>query len=147
MPSTPPEVGAGALCFALETGRRVAERLARSVVRGTSVVRETTTGGATGLGLGLGLGLTTPLKPMFPNDGEIDGAFAADGATIARAPIAGGVVVFTPAVNGAAEAGRAKEATMPPDTAITAEALAAGFAEREIAADRDRAGFKRVGTR
>ena len=99
------------------------------------------------MGLGLGLGLTTPLKPMSPKDGETIGAFAADGAAIARAPVAGGVVVLTPAVNGAAEAGRAKEATMPPETAITAEALAAGFAEREIAADRDRAGFKRVGAR
>ena len=126
MPSTPPEVGALTLCFALETGRRVAERLARSVVRGTA------TGSATGsaTGLGLGLGLATPLKPMFPKDGETIGAFAADGATIAKAPVAGGVVVFTPVVNGAAEAGRAKEATMPPETAITAEALAAGFAER-----------------
>jgi hypothetical protein len=47
----------------------------------------------------------------------------------------------------AAEAGRAKEATMPPEIAITAEALAAGFAEREIAVDSDDAGFKRPGAR
>jgi hypothetical protein len=47
----------------------------------------------------------------------------------------------------AADAGRANEATMPPETANTAEALAAGFAEREIAVERDRAGFSRMGTR
>ena len=56
-------------------------------------------------------------------------------------------MVLTRVVNGAAEAGRAKEATMPPETAITADALAAGFAEREIADDRDEAGFKRCGAR
>jgi len=54
---------------------------------------------------------------------------------------------LTPEANGAADAGRAKEATMPPETAITAEALAAGFAERETAAERDEAGFKRSGPR
>jgi hypothetical protein len=47
----------------------------------------------------------------------------------------------------AADAGRANEATMPPETANTAEALAAGFAEREIAVERDRAGFSRIGAR
>jgi len=36
---------------------------------------------------------------------------------------------------------------MPPETANTAEALAAGFAEREIAAEREEAGFSRMGTR
>ena len=47
----------------------------------------------------------------------------------------------------AADAGRANEATMPPETAKTAEALAAGFAEREIAAEREEAGFSRMEVR
>jgi hypothetical protein len=47
----------------------------------------------------------------------------------------------------AADAGRANEAAMPPEMANTAEALAAGFAEREIADERDRAGFSRMGAR
>ena len=47
----------------------------------------------------------------------------------------------------AADAGMANEATMPPETANTAEALAAGFAEREIAEERDKAGFSRMGAR
>ena len=47
----------------------------------------------------------------------------------------------------AADAGSEKDATMPPETANTAEALAAGFAEREIAAESDRAGFNRMGAR
>jgi len=36
---------------------------------------------------------------------------------------------------------------MPPETTSTAEAFAAGFAEREIAVDRDDAGFRRPGAR
>jgi len=120
----------------LVTGTRAAERLARSAVR------ETVWRGATGLGLGL----STPLKPIFPKDGETNGASVADGAAIAKAPITFGALGLT-VVNGAADAGRAKEATMPDETAITADALAAGFAEREIAAERDVAGFRRFGAR
>jgi len=37
----------------------------------------------------------------------------------------------------AAEAGRVREATMAPEMTITAEALPAGFAEREIADERE----------
>jgi hypothetical protein len=84
---------------------------------------------------------------MFPKDGETNGASAADGAAIAKAPITFGALGLTVVVNGAADAGRAKEATMPDEMAITAEALAAGFAEREIAAERDVAGLRRFGAR
>src|SRR5450756_16171 len=141
MPSTPAERGAGTL---VGRATRVAERLALTVERlalaverlALAVVRRTT-----------GFGLLTPLKPMFPNVGETSGACAADGAVIARTLVAAGALVLTGVVNVAAEAGRAKEATMPPEMASTAEALAAGFAEREIAVDRDVAGFKRPGAR
>jgi len=83
---------------------------------------------------------------MSPKVGETSGACAADGAASARAPVAVGALGLTLA-NGDADAGRANEATMPPEMANTAEALAAGFAEREIAVDRDEAGFKRFGAR
>ena len=116
---------------------RVAERLTRVVERLTrSVVGRTT-----------GFGLATPRKPMSPNAGETSGACATDGAAIGRTSAAAGVLGLTGGVTVAAEAGRAKEATMPPETAITAEALAAGLADREIAVDRDEAGFRRPGAR
>jgi len=114
----------------VDRSRRVAERLELMVVERTT-----------------GFGLATPLKPMLPNAGEASGAWAADGAGIARTSVAAGVLVLACGVNVSAEAGRAKEATMPPETTITAEALAAGFADREIAVDRDEAGFKRPGAR
>ena len=114
----------------MDRSRRVAERLELMVVERTT-----------------GFGLATPLKPMLPNAGEASGAWAADGAATARTSVAAGALVLTGVVSVAAEAGRAKEATMPPETTITAEALAAGFADREIAVDRDEAGFKRPGAR
>jgi len=90
-----------------------------------------------------GFGLSTPLKPMLPNAGETSGACAADGAAIARTSVAAGALALAGVTSVAAEAGRAKEAAMPPETTITAEALAAGFAEREMAVDSDETGFKR----
>src|SRR5665647_1096354 len=92
-------------------------------------------------------GLATPLKPISPNAGETSGACAADGAGIARTSVAAGVLVLACGVKVSAEAGRAKEAAMTPETTITAEALAAGFTDREIAVDRDEAGFNRSGAR
>ena len=65
-------------------------------------------------------------------------------AANASAPVTVGALALTRLAGVAAEAGRAKEATMPPETANTAETLAAGFAVREIAAERDDAGFRRV---
>jgi len=108
----------------LARGTRVAERLELVVVR-------------------TGFGLSTPLKPMFPNAGETSGACLADGAATARTSVAAGALALAGVTNVAAEAGRAKEAAMPPETTITAEALAAGFAERETAVDSDETGFKR----
>ena len=94
------------------------------------------------------MGLATPLNPMSPKDGEAKGACVADGAAAGRTTVAAGALgLATGVVYVAADAGRANEATMPPETANTADALAAGFAEREIAAERDRAGFSRIGAR
>ena len=109
----------------MASGTRVAERLELMVAERT------------------GFGLSTPLKPMLPNAGETSGACAADGAATARTSVAAGALALTGVISVAAEAGRAKEATMPPETTITAEALAAGFAEREMAVDRDETGFRR----
>ena len=127
MPSTPAVEGAGAM---LVSGARVAERLELRVVVRTA-----------------GFGLSTPLKPMFPTAGGTNGACAADGAARAWTPTAADALAFTTTARVAAEAGRAKEAAMPPEMTSTAEALAAGFAEREIAVDRDEAGFRRPGAR
>ena len=114
-------------------GGREAERLPLMVARETAAT---------------GLGWATPLKPMSPKDGETKGACAAVGAAIGRTWVAAGALgLARVGVNVAADAGMAKEATMPPETAITAEALAAGFAEREIAAESDEAGLRRIGTR
>ena len=136
MPITPAERGAGTRTTDLVAGTREAERLARSIVR-----EEATWAFATRACL------ATPRNPMFPNDGEANGACAADGAAIARVSVTVGIVVLATVVNGAADAGRAKEATMPPETAITAEALAAGLAVRPMAAEREDAVFKRCGPR
>jgi hypothetical protein len=91
--------------------------------------------------------LATPAKPMSPKAGETSGAWATDGAAIGRTSAATGPLGLTWGAAVAAEAGRAKEATIPPETAMTAEALATGLAVREIAVDRDDAGFRRPGTR
>ena len=136
IPSTPAERGAGTGAD-WDTGRRDAERLEVMVARR-----------ATGATTGLGLGLAMPLNPISPKDGETKGAWAADGAAIGRTTLAAGTLgLATVAVIVAADAGRANEATMPPETAKTAEALAAGFAEREMAAEREDAGFSRMGAR
>jgi hypothetical protein len=134
IPITPAERGAGtgADC---DTGMRDAERLEVTVARRAT--------GAT-----TGLGLATPLNPISPKDGETKGAWAADGAAIGRITLVAGTLgLATVAVIVAADAGRANEATMPPETANTADALAAGFAEREMAAEREEAGFSRMGAR
>ena len=99
------------------------------------------------VGRSTGFGLVTPVKPTSPKAGETSGACAAVGAGIARTLVAAGALVLACGVSVSAEAGRAKEATMPPETTSTAEAFAAGFAEREIAVDRDDAGFRRTGAR
>jgi hypothetical protein len=144
MPSTPAEAGAGTRTGWVVTGTREADRLTRLVVRETATGATT---GETATGATTGWGLATPLNPTFPKDGETNGACAAEGAASASAPVTFGALALTAVVNGAADAGRAKEATMPPETASTAEALAAGFAVREIAADRDNAGLRRFGPR
>jgi len=84
---------------------------------------------------------------MFPKDGATSGACGIEGASSARAPVTAGALGLTLSVREAAEAGRAKVATMPPEMTIAAEALAAGFADRVIAVERDDAGFRRVGAR
>jgi hypothetical protein len=140
MPSTPLDLGAGAAAgaalrvgAALAIGARVVDRLTVATERGAT---RTSTGLALALGLGLttGLGLTMPVKPMAPNVGETSGACAADGAETATDRAVG---VETTMVEGAAVAGRASEATMAPEMTITAEALPAGLAEREIAEEND----------
>ena len=116
MPTTPLERGAGTRSVI-----RVVERLARIAVALAS------TGGAT-------RGLTTPVKPIFPKVRVAIGAWAAEGAATATATEMDAVlVVFADLPDVAAEAGRASEATMAPEMTITAEALLAGIAEREMA--------------
>src|SRR5664279_3469778 len=120
MPTTPLERGAG-------TGSaiRVVERLTRIAVALAS------TGGAT-------RALTTPVKPIVPKVPVAIGAWAAEGAATATATEMDVVlVVFTDLPGVAAEAGRASEATMAPEMTITAEALLAGIAEREMAEESD----------
>jgi hypothetical protein len=136
IPITQAERGAGTGAD-WDTERRDAERLEVMVARRT-----------TGAATGLGVGLATPLKPMSPKEGETNGAWAADGAAIGRTTLVAGTLgLATVAVIVAADAGRANEATMPPETAKTAEALAAGLAEREIADESEEAGFSRMGAR
>src|SRR5665648_215789 len=107
---------------------RVAERLTRSVVIRT----------------GTGFGLATPRKLIIPNVRGTIGAWAADGVSTATARAAGAVALT---VGVPAEAGSAREATMAPEMTITAEALLAGLAEREIAAERDDAALEGLGAR
>src|SRR6476661_231940 len=69
-------------------------------------------------------------KPTSPKDGAT-GAAAVLGAETATVPGAlVGVAASGACVAGAAEAGMLNEATRPPETARTAEALAAGWPER-----------------
>ena len=83
---------------------------------------------------------------MFPKVRGTSGAWAAAGGATATATATGAVAVgLTAGV--AAEAGRVREATMAPEMMITAEALPAGFAEREIADERDEAELKWLGAR
>jgi hypothetical protein len=112
---------------------RVIERLAETIARAGAT--GTTTGG----------GLTTPVKPMFPNVGGNSGAWAADGGATATDRPTGAVVAIVEAVE--AEAGKAKEATSAPEMTITAEALLAGLAEREMVDERDNVEVKKPGTR
>src|SRR5450631_590990 len=113
IPRTPPEPAAGR-----GSARRVAERLARSVVVRT----------------GTGSGFATPLNLILPKALGANGAWAADTATTTT-PRATCEVAL--AVGTVAEAGSAREATMAPDMTITAEVLLAGLAEREIADEKD----------
>src|SRR5450756_1084665 len=137
MPRTPLEAAAGVCCVAVdvaEIGARVIERLTATTARGL------TTGGGTGRGL------TTPAKPMFPKAWGTIGAWAADGAATAIARAAGAVVVALTG-SASAEAGSAREATMAPEMTITAEALLAGLAEREMVDESDDAEPKGLGAR
>ena len=83
------------------------------------------------------------MKPIFPKDGETSGACAtngsASGVTVWRLVAKVGGLLRAAVV---AEAGKAREATMAPEITITAEALVAGLAEREMADDRDAAEFR-----
>ena len=78
----------------------------------------------------------TPLNPMFPNDRGASGAGATDMAAAAV-----GAATLSAVVRGAADAGKAREATMAPEMRITAEAFEAGLAERKIADDREDEGL------
>jgi heme/copper-type cytochrome/quinol oxidase subunit 3 len=104
------------------------------------------------------------LKPIFPKVRETRGAGTADGAAIVAVAAeraagtatrslladrldvrldasATGTLVLASVDAMAAEAGRAKEAARTPETAITAMALAAGWAVCEMATERDDGGF------
>src|SRR5674476_1074007 len=122
MPRTPPARGACGV------GARVIERL---TVTGAG---RATTGAGRATGAGAGLGLTTPVKPMFPKVWGASGAWAGAGAATATASATGAMALV---VGVSAAAGRARAATMAPENTITAEALLAGFAEREIADEND----------
>src|SRR5665811_1247003 len=127
MPRTPPARGACGV------GARVIERL---TVTGAG---RATTGAGRATGAGAGLGLTTPVKPMAPKVWGTSGAWAGAGATTATARATDLVALV---VGVTADAGRAREATMAPEMTITAEALVAGMAEREIADEKDDAELK-----
>ena len=78
--------------------------------------------------------MTTPVKPIVPKLRVAIGAWAAEGAATTTATEMDVVLVVPAHLLGvAAEAGRASEATMAPEMTITAEALLAGIAEREMA--------------
>ena len=135
IPRTPLEAAAGAFCVAVdvaEIGARAIERLTATTACGL------TTGGGTGRGL------TTPMKPMCPKAWGTNGASAAAGAAAARAL---GTVTLVLVGSVSADAGSAREATMAPEMTITAEALLAGLAEREITDEKDDAELKGLGAR
>src|SRR5664279_1666597 len=83
---------------------------------------------------------------MLPKVRGTNGAWAADGGATATATATGAGAVSL-MVGVAAEAGSVREATMAPEITITAEALLAGFAECEIADERDEAELKGLGAR
>src|SRR6476661_3519931 len=100
----------------------------------------------TGFGLGLGFGLAVALKPMTPKASATWGAAAfgactATGAAAVEAPLVAGRAA------GAAEAGRAKEATRPPDAAMTAVVFTAGWADFAAMPASSETGLKRPGAR
>src|SRR6476646_4409611 len=76
-------------------------------------------GAATGLGAGLGLGATL-WKPTAPKLGATTAGLAAGAATATVSGAAGGATRGAGADDEAAEAGPARVATMPPETARTA---------------------------
>src|SRR5450759_538040 len=129
MPRTPPARGA------CGDGARVIERLTvTGAGRATTGAGRATTGAGRATGAGAGLGLTTPVKPMFPKVWGASGAWAGAGAATATARATGSMALV---VGVSAAACRARAATMAPENTITAEALLAGFAEREIADEND----------
>ena len=155
MPRTPLVLGAGAdRCLlgagagvrwveVAETGARLAERLTV-----TSLLWTTARFGATAFGFGLAL--TTPTKAIVPKVSGTSGAWAADGfatSTAGERERATGAAAFTAPVSVAAEAGRAREATMAPEIAMTAEVLVAGAAVSEMADAKDDAGLSGLGAR
>src|ERR1035437_10471612 len=81
---------------------------------------------------------------MAPKVWGTSGAWAGAGATTATARATDLVALV---VGVTADAGRAREATMAPEMTITAEALLAGLAEREIADEKDDAELKGFGAR
>src|ERR1035437_124252 len=108
MPRTPPALEDGATTGAFCVGVDVAEIGARVVERLTG-----TTARLTMTGVSFGLGLTTPVKPMVPKVLGTKGAWAAEGAaTVTVTASATGAMVLTWTAGVAAEAGRAREATM-----------------------------------
>src|SRR6478609_7702101 len=155
MPRTPDD---GLCCDAPEslplsaaTGlvRRL-ERLGWSaaMARSTETACSTST---TGTGFGLGLGLTTPSKPIAPNRGETTAAregTAVETATASSAGAAAGAAAgLACGVSGDADAGRLNEATSPPETASTAEALPIGLVERDSADESAETGLGAPGAR
>ena len=97
-------------------------------------------------GLGLGFGLAVAEKPMTPKalvaaGAAASGTWTATGAAVvARLGAEAGAAL-------AAEAGRANEATRPPEAAMTAEVLTAGCAALATMLDSSVTGLKRPGAR
>ena len=91
-----------------------------------------------GLGFGFGFGLTTPVKPIAPKAarprpharGRRSRRRPASSAGRCGGRAAGRRRAWPACVSGDADAGRLNEATRPPETASTAEALPIGLAER-----------------
>src|SRR5690349_17532294 len=83
---------------------------------------------------------------MTPNASVASGAATSGALTATGAAAAAWPGAFDAAA-GAAAAGRAKEATRPPDAAITAEVLTAGCAAVATMPDSSETGLKRPGAR